>query len=67
MDTAFESICCREVPVNLNHLMVELGCITMHRAFWMLCGERGVLEVAMLSLRDVREETLERPINSNHK
>ena len=45
--------------------MVGLGCITMPRAFRMLCGEREVLEVAMLSLRDVRAETLERPINSN--
>ena len=53
MDTAIESVCCREVPVNLDHLMVGLGCITMHRAFWMLCGEREVLVVAMLSLRDV--------------
>ncbi|CAL8292742.1 unnamed protein product [Arctogadus glacialis] len=65
MDTAIESVCCREVPVNLDHLMVGLGCITMHRAFRMLCGEREVLEVAMLSLRDGRAETLERPINSN--
>ena len=37
-----ESVCCREVPVNLDHLMVGLGCITMHRAFRMLCGEKEV-------------------------
>ncbi|CAL8337975.1 unnamed protein product [Boreogadus saida] len=32
----------------------------------MLSLERDVLEVAMLSLRDIRAETLERPINSSH-
>ncbi|XDV45653.1 hypothetical protein PO909_013713 [Leuciscus waleckii] len=62
MDTAPESICCREV--NLEHLLIGEKCITMHRSFRMLCGERDVLEVAMLSLRDVRAETLERPISS---
>ena len=56
---------CDRATSNLDHLMVGLGCIAMHRAFRMLCGEREVLEVAMLSLRDVRAETLERPINSN--
>ncbi|CAL8310462.1 unnamed protein product [Boreogadus saida] len=54
MDTAIELVCCREVPVNHDH-----------RAFRMLRGERELLEVAMLSLRDFRAETLERPINSN--
>ena len=65
MDTSIESVCCQEVPVNLDHLIVGLGCKTMHRAFRMLCGEREVLEEAMLSLRDIRAETLERPINNN--
>ncbi|XP_039650535.1 P2X purinoceptor 7-like [Perca fluviatilis] len=62
MDTAIESICCREV--NLDHLLMDVQCITMHRSFRMLCGEREVLEVAMLSLRDVQTETLERPVSS---
>ena len=53
MDTAVESVCCRQVTINLDHLMDGLSCIIMHRAFRMLCGEREVLEVAMLSLRDV--------------
>ena len=62
MHTAPESICCREV--NLEHLMIGEKCITMHRSFRMLFGERNVLEEAMLSLMDVRSETLERPISS---
>lgn len=34
MDTAPESICCREV--NLEHLLIDKKCITMHRSFRML-------------------------------
>ena len=44
--------------------MTIYGWIRLHRAFQMLCGEREVLEVPMLSLRYVRAETLESPINS---
>ena len=44
--------------------MTIYGWIRLHRAFRMLCGEREVLEVPMLSLRYVRAETLESPINS---
>jgi len=62
MDTAPESICCREV--NLGHLLIGEKCITMHRSFRMLFGERNVLKEAMLTLMDVRAETLDRPISS---
>lgn len=61
MSSDAESVCCQEM--NLDHLM-DHSCITSNLTFRMLCLEREVLEVSMLLLRDVRAETLERPINS---
>ncbi|XP_053170896.1 uncharacterized protein zgc:195170 [Scomber japonicus] len=46
-------------------MLRDHSCITMVRSFGMLCLEVDVLEVAMLSLKDVRAETLERPVNSS--
>ncbi|KAL2098293.1 hypothetical protein ACEWY4_007500 [Coilia grayii] len=63
MPTPWESVCCQEA--HLGHLLGELRCITQSRTYEMLCCERDVLEVAMLSLREVRAETLDRPINSS--
>lgn len=37
-------------------------CNVNHRLFTMLCEERDLLEVAMLCLKDVRAEGLERPM-----
>ncbi|KAK7162413.1 hypothetical protein R3I93_006647 [Phoxinus phoxinus] len=62
MPTVSESICCQEA--DLDHVLRGQSCITMACTFTMLCREVDVLEVAMLSLKDVRGETLERPINS---
>ncbi|KAL1252266.1 hypothetical protein QQF64_020062 [Cirrhinus molitorella] len=60
--TVSESICCQEA--DLDHALRGHSCITMVRTFNILCREVDVLEVAMLSLKDVRAETLERPVNS---
>ncbi|XP_038558190.1 P2X purinoceptor 7 [Micropterus salmoides] len=60
--TVSESICCQEA--DLDHVLRGQSCITMARSFTMLCREVDVLEVVMLSLKDVRAETLQRPINS---
>lgn len=54
MPTTVESICCREADVDCR--LGELSCITLSRTFQMLCCERDVLEVSMLSLREVRAE-----------
>ena len=62
MPTVPESVCCQEA--GLDHLLRDHSCITMVRTFSILCREVDVLEVAMLSLKDVRAETLERPVNS---
>lgn len=63
MSSDAESVCCQEM--NLDHLITtHHSCITSNLTFRMLCLEREVLEVSMLLLRDVRAETLERPINS---
>lgn len=62
MPTVTESVCCQEA--GLDHMLRDHSCITMVRSFGMLCLEVDVLEVAMLSLKDVRAETLERPVNS---
>lgn len=62
MSTDMESVCCHEM--NLGHLIKNIRCITSNPTCQMLSLERDVLEVAMLSLRDIRAETLERPINS---
>lgn len=55
------SVCCTEM--NLEN-MVENECITFNPTFHILCKEREVLEVAMLSLQGVGAETLVCPINS---
>lgn len=61
MDTQLESVCCQEL--TLNHL--RLGqCITHNQHFKMLCLEREVLDVSLLLMRDIRADTLERPVNS---
>ena len=67
MPTITESICCNEAQLDhLMHADLDLTCIKHHRLFPMLCLERDLLEVAMLSLRDVRAGSLERPINSRY-
>ena len=63
MTTHPESLCCLDDHANMEHL-IEGNCITTNPTFKMLCLERDVLEVSLLSLRDVRAETLERPISS---
>ena len=55
MPTAMGSVCCHEA--DLDAVLAELPCFTLSHTFHMLCGERDVLEVAMLSLREVRAET----------
>ena len=62
MQTEVESVCCLDMD-NLESL-IHGNCITESRTYTMLCLERDVLEVSMLLLKDVRAETLERPINS---
>lgn len=42
----------------------QLPCIVNHRLFTMLCEERDLSEVAMISLKDILAESLERTINS---
>ena len=62
MCTSWESRCCLET--DLDHLIEGEACITMSQMFSIFCLENDVLEVAMLSLREVRGEPLKLPINS---
>lgn len=44
---------------SLNSVLGEISCTTLSGTITMLCCERNVLEVAMLSLCEVRGERLE--------
>uniref|UniRef100_A0A3B4UNJ6 P2X purinoreceptor 7 intracellular domain-containing protein n=1 Tax=Seriola dumerili TaxID=41447 RepID=A0A3B4UNJ6_SERDU len=57
MPTVSESICCQEA--GLEHVLRGHSCITVECTFSILCREVDVLEVAMLSLKDVRAESLD--------
>uniref|UniRef100_A0A8D0CR22 P2X purinoreceptor 7 intracellular domain-containing protein n=1 Tax=Sander lucioperca TaxID=283035 RepID=A0A8D0CR22_SANLU len=52
MPTVSESICCPQA--DLDHVLRGQSCITMACTFAILCREVDVLEVAMLSLKEVR-------------
>ncbi len=62
MPTTQESLCCQEA--SLDHVVHGHLCITMVPRFNTLCLEVDVLEVAMLSLKDMWVETLVQPVNS---
>lgn len=72
MHTAIESVCCKEmnaVQYKLNQLDQGIEeqdhpCITMTQRFHWICVDSDALEVAMLSMADVRAENVQRPINS---
>ena len=59
-----QSISCQEAGVD--SLLRDLPCVALACIYQMLCRERYVLELCMLSLREVRAETLERPMNSRY-
>ena len=63
MPTVDECKCCREMG-DICHRMGELECITKHPKFPIICLDIDVLEVGLLSMRDLRAETLIRPISS---
>ena len=52
-----ECKCCRETG-DISHRMVDLECITKHQKFPIICLDVDVLEVGLLSMRDLRTETL---------
>ena len=67
MPTDKESLCCQELSA-LDHRLqqeeVDLSCITLDQRFFWGCLDSELLEVAMLSMADLRAERLQRPINS---
>ena len=63
MPTVDECKCCREMG-DIYHRMVDLECITKHPKFATICLDVDVLEVGLLSMLDLRAETLIRPISS---
>ena len=70
MDTVKESVCCQEVNAIKYKLLEQqdkeqdLSCITKSHRFHWICVDSDVLEVAMLSMADIRADSFQRPINS---
>lgn len=66
MPTLQESYCCQEL--RLEHKLQDLGvthkCVTENPVFNTVAINRDVLDVAMMSLRNVKASVLERPVNS---
>lgn len=64
-----ECLCCKEIPAIAPRIQdqeqpQDLKCITHNPHFFTLCLDMEVLEVAMLSMADVKAETIVRPISS---
>ncbi|KAK5890103.1 hypothetical protein CesoFtcFv8_013667 [Champsocephalus esox] len=66
MPSENECRCCWGIGIDhmLNSDGNNLQCIMEHRLFPVVSIENDMLAIAMVSLRDVRAATLERPINS---
>ena len=65
MSTHVESLCCAEVPAIQHRVPDPVGtCVTEHKDFVAVCTNRAVLDVGLLSLHDLRADSLIRPIAS---
>ena len=66
MPTVKESVCCQEMTLDHKlHLENEdLSCILKHPRFGWICLDSEALEVAMLSMADLKADHLHRPISS---
>ena len=65
MTTHIESVCCREITA-VQHRIPDLSraCMTDHADFAVVCTNRAVLEVGLMSMCDLRADSLVRPIAS---
>ena len=61
MDTAQESICCREVREAIDK-MGSNTCITDHPSFDTVCLDTEVLKTALIAMSDVRFDRYVEPI-----
>ena len=67
MPTVRECVCCQEVAAIQYRIPTEsesLTCITRNPSFTTVVLDREVLDVTLLLLKDLRAESLKRPINS---
>ena len=67
--SAVECVCCLEIPailhrIQLNEQATDLRCITDNPHFFTVCLDVEVLEVAVLSMADVKADAIVRPIPS---
>ena len=60
-----ECKCCKEIT-EISHRMAGLKCILEHEKFDTLCLDTDVLEIGLLSMRELRAESLIRPICTRH-
>jgi len=63
MTTHIESVCCREITA-VQHRIPDRACLTDHDDFAVVCTNRAVLEVGLMSMCDLRADSLVRPIAS---
>lgn len=63
MSSITECICCVEIT-HLQHKIQRITCVTENPSFNTVCINQDVLEVALLLMRDIRGESLLRPIDS---
>ena len=63
MPSAVECICCQEID-ELNWKLHGLACITEHGNFSSVCLNEDVLRTAVVSMVDVREDTITEPLTN---
>ena len=63
MPSAVECICCQEID-ELNWKLHGLACITEHGNFSSVCLNEDVLRTAVVSMVDVRGDTITEPLTN---
>lgn len=64
LNSAAECVCCQEIPVISGRILDHDHCITQNPHFDTICLDIEVLEVSLLSMADVRADSIVRPIPS---
>ena len=70
MPRVVESLCCKEISAledklcNAEDAAKYCNCITQSPRFYSICLDSEALNVALLSMADVRDDTLVRSISS---
>ena len=64
MPTESECICCLEKDAVCQKMNSDVECITKHNSFFKVCLDKEVLEIIMVSIKEVIGEDLHEPISN---